>query len=193
MDVHLQAAAGCVCVVLVLYLQQFLLIAALKRLLAEEREHNAETTAEAIRMLEASFDARMRRLEARTEQTAKGIEAVWRHRTGTAERSAPRNTAHSRAGAADGWINASSRDMRDLDAGTSRNYAAAPAPGIERHKLHKTFACSTSPRSSSSTDRKNYHAAPPRPRASSSSAGRNGLLLREERSGPLPSTPLPSF
>ena len=102
MDVHLLAATSCVCcVVLILYLQQFFVITALKRLLAEEREHNAETTG----MLETSFAAIIRRLEARTGQTENGIEAVMRHRTGTADRSAPRNTVHSRAGVADGWMN----------------------------------------------------------------------------------------
>jgi hypothetical protein len=155
MVMHLLAAAGCVCIVLALCLQQFLVIAALKRLLAEERERNAETTSGALRMLEASFAARIRRLEACTEQTENGIEAVRRHRTGAAERSAPRNTVHSRAGVADGWMNASSRDMRDMDAGAPRNGMAAPAgrdvPVImQRRKLHETSARSTSPRSSAS-------------------------------------------
>ena len=163
MDVHCLAIAGCAFAVFVLYLHQFLIIAVLKRLLAEERAHNAVATAQALRMLEASFAAKIRRisLEARTQQTEDGIDAIKRYCTDAAERSAPHKAKRCRAGAADGWITALHRDMRDVGFGAPRDNMAAPtpcegtrattmprSPGLSRHykrgsKLHQTSTCST--------------------------------------------------
>ena len=193
MDVHCLAIAGCACVVFVLYLHQIFLIAVLKRLLAEERAHNAEATTQALRMLEASFAERIRRLETRTEQTEYGIDAIRRHCADAAERSVPHKTTRCRSGAADGWITASRRDMRDLYAGAPRDDMAAPtpcegaratsmprSPGLSHHykrgsKLHQTSTSSTSPIDDADV-------AAFEPRVSTRHAETAGMTLRKKRS-----------
>ena len=78
MDVQVVTAAICAAVAFALLLQQFLLIAAIKRLLAEERKKNAETMVQALRSLESSFADGMRHLAARIEQVEVGLDAIGR-------------------------------------------------------------------------------------------------------------------
>ena len=145
MDVQVVTAAICAAVAVALLLQQFLLIAAIKRLLAEERKKNAETMVQALRSLESSFADGMRHLAARVEQVEVGLDAIGRHHTGLAERSTPSQAAHRRATEAIGWVNASNRDLRvSTDAEASRDEDMAPLHsmvGMGRHRLHKTSAC----------------------------------------------------
>ena len=74
MDVQVVTAAICAAVAFALLLQQFLLIAAIKRLLAEERKKNAETMVQALRSLESSFTDGMRHLAASVEQVEVGLD-----------------------------------------------------------------------------------------------------------------------
>ena len=162
MDVQVVTAAVCAAVAFALLLQQFLLIAAIKRLLAEERKKNAETMVQALRSLESSFADRMRHLAARIEQVEVGLDAIGRHHTGLAERSTPSQAAHRRATEAIGWVNASNRDLRGMDAEASRDEDMAPLHsmvGMGRHRLHTTSACKISRRSRSSPDGRKNHAA----------------------------------
>ena len=127
MDVDVVTAAICAAVAFALLLQQFLLIAAIKRLLAEERKKNTETMARVLRSLESSFADGMRHLAARVEQVEVGLDAIGRHHMDLAERSTPSQAAHRRATEAIGWVNASSRDLRvSMDAEASRDEDMAP-------------------------------------------------------------------
>ena len=121
MHVLVLTFAGYACIMLALYLQQFFILATLKRLLQEERTNNAETTVQALRSLETSFAERIRHIDTRTEQMEFSIDAARRPCMEAAERSSLRNATHRRADEASGWINASCRDMRSMDAGARRD------------------------------------------------------------------------
>ena len=193
MDVHCLAIAGYACVMFVLYLHQFLLIAVINRLLAEERAHNAKTTAQGLRMLEASFAARIRCLETRTQQTEDGNDTIRRHCTDAAERLAPHKVTRCRAGASGCWITASHRDMRNLDAGAPTDGMAAPTPcegtcatsmssslGRSHHSKRKSKQLQTSTSSTSPIDYADVAAF--EPRVSTPDAETASKTLRKKRS-----------